>query len=151
VHVNDGCAHRLTRQLLDACSQDATGPLKITASDQLLQKEDVLLKGKAEWKRDKAVDKNINFESGERDVSTTKKNKNKQKDRLIDEDASRADEGDDGNPDDGDSIDEEEDEQELIPATDRNPWSLTTILFITRRVLLLVTVHAAEQCTQVLY
>jgi len=137
VHVNNGCAHRLTRQLLGACGQDPTGPLKIIASDQLLQKDDVLLKGKAEWKRDKAVDKNINLESGERNVSTTKENKNKQKDRLIDEDASRADEGDDGNPDDGDPVDEEEGERELVPATDRNPWSLTTILFMTSSLLMI--------------
>ncbi|OAX40961.1 hypothetical protein K503DRAFT_864245 [Rhizopogon vinicolor AM-OR11-026] len=137
VHVNNGCAHRLTRQLLGACGQDPTGPLKIIASDQLLQKDDVLLKGKAEWKRDKAVDKNINLESGERNVSTTKENKNKQKDRLIDEDASRADEGDDGNPDDGDPVDEEEGERELVPATDRNPWPLTTILFMTSSLLMI--------------
>lgn len=116
--VIDGCAHRLAWQLLDTCGVES---LKIAVSDELLQEGEMLVKDKV---KSKVVSKNSKFfKSGD---------ETKQKDYNINKDASRANEDGGGSPDNTDPTDEEleQDERELIPPTDRNPWSLT-IVFMT--------------------
>jgi hypothetical protein len=126
MHVNDGCAQRLTQQLLSACAKNPVESLKTTASNELLQEEEVLSMGKTGSKRDQGVKKNMkNFGSGERDVGIMKREKRNMDASLVDED-------DDGSPGDVDPVGEEENERDLLTPTEHNPWSLTTIILLTR-------------------
>jgi hypothetical protein len=116
----------LTQQLLSACAENPVASLKITASDELLQEEEVVSMGKTGSKRDQSVEKNMKiFASGERDVGIMKREKRNMDASLVDED-------DDGSPSDVDPVGEEENERNLIPPTEHNPWSLTTIILLTR-------------------
>ncbi|KAG0693914.1 hypothetical protein DFH29DRAFT_962486 [Suillus ampliporus] len=145
VHVI-GCTYRLTWESLHTCDPELVEFWTTAASDdsrpkryEVLQEEEGLLGGQTKWKRDTV----------ESDASETGNDRPRDEGTGHNVDT-RSDEGnenegndekpDDERPDDN-PTDEQDDEQdsEFIPPTDRNSWSLTTVLFVTSFVLIIAT------------
>ncbi|KAG2142976.1 hypothetical protein DEU56DRAFT_792773 [Suillus clintonianus] len=156
VHVI-GCTHRFTWESLHACDQELVESRKIVLSDngrpkryELLQEEEGRFKGKVQWKRDGTTDTNSNIFENRASETDNVRPKDEGVGHNVDihgdegnENDDNENEGNEEKPEDGrpeeNPSDEQDSEQELIPPTDRNSWSLSIILFMTSSVLIIGT------------
>ncbi|KAG1769731.1 hypothetical protein EV702DRAFT_1049608 [Suillus placidus] len=138
------CTHHFTWERLHACDQELVEPWEVALlSDngrpewyELLQEGEGLFRGKVQWKGDGDTDSNSNtFENGASEMDNDRR-----KDEGVGHnvDISNDEKPDDRRPEENPS-DEQDGERELTPPTDRNPWSLSIILFMTSSVLIIAT------------
>lgn len=138
------CTRRLTWESLHVCDQEPLESWKMTLSDDGRPKRhnlmEELFRGKMQWKWDGDIDTNSNIsENGGSETNNLPRDEGGHN-VDIRGDEENVNEGDDEKLDDGHPEENPTDEQqEFLPPTNSNSWSLTITLLMISSVLIIAT------------